>query len=433
MNKEVLFEILLDWNFWERDFPKSFKRNRYEEKIEKISKAKEVTIIKGIRRSGKSTILINHIKNLVKNKKIEKNQVLLINFEDSRFSNLYSTELIDKLVEIYKEEINPKKRPIIILDEIQLIPMWERWVRTNYELDKADIFITGSSSKLLSREFGTSIGGRSIEIEMYPLSFEEYLTFKSKEIPKTKQELIKQKFILKKEFSNYIKIGGFPKITQLDEYNRKLEIQNYFDTIILKDIVARYNLKNADNVKKVAKFILSTITSPHSINSIRKATNISYDLVDNYLEYLCETYLLFKVPKFSTSLKKQFKEELKFYSIDTSFLRYIAFSIVETKSVEYENIVAIELKRRGYEVYYHKENKECDFITLKEKEINAIQVSYDISDENTKKREIEGLVEACNLYKLKKGIIINRDLEEEIIEEGVQIKIIPIHKWFLLK
>ncbi len=430
MDKNKLFGILNDWNYWDKPVPDFFARDEYQEKINKYLSSNEVIVLKGIRRSGKSTLLINHIRHL-NGMGVDKKEVLFVNFEDPRFDGELNSELLEQIFEVYKEFVNNETKPHIFLDEVQHVAQWEKWVLTGYELKRAQFYVTGSSSKLLSREFGTALSGRFLAITVFPLSFGEYILFKAQPAP-DKVSLITQKMVYKIAFNEYLKGGGFPKACSLDEDLRRQEIIMYYETIILKDIVARYNLKNYDSVKKVALYLLSNIGKPFNLNKIRVSLTLSYDLADKYFEYLKDTFLLFEVFQYDHSLNRQFANRRKVYCIDNGILTNTSFRISEDYGRYLENLVFIELLRKGHEVYFHHGKKECDFITKKGLNISqAIQVCRTLQDEETQKRELEGLKEALETYGLNEGIILTEDEEYEITSEGRQIIVKPVWKWLL--
>lgn len=430
MDKNKLFGILNDWNYWDKQVPEFFPRDEYQQKINAYLPTGEVIVLKGIRRSGKSTLLINHIRHLTE-MGVDKKEVLFVNFEDPRFDGDLNNELLEQIFEVYKEFVNNETKPHIFLDEVQHVIQWEKWVLTGYELKRAHFYVTGSSSKLLSREFGTALSGRFLAIEVFPLGFKEYLLFKAQPDP-DKVTLITQKLIYKIAFNEYLKVGGFPKICSLDEDLRRQEIIMYYETIILKDIVARYSLKNYDSVKKVALYLLSNIGKPFNLNKLRISLTLSYDLSDKYFEYLKDTFLLFEVFQYDHSLNKQFANRRKVYCIDNGILTHTAFRITEDYGRYLENLVFIELLRKGREVYFHQGKKECDFVIKEGLTIRqAIQVCRTLQDEATKKREIEGLMEAMNAYGLNEGIILTEDDEYEMASEGRSIKVKPVWKWLL--
>jgi uncharacterized protein len=432
MDKTKLFGILNDWNFWDKPVPEFFPREEYQLKINSFLSTEEVIVLKGIRRSGKSTLMINHIRHLI-HLGADKKQILFVNFEDPRFNGELNAELLEQIFEVYHEFVNNETKPHIFLDEVQHVSQWEKWVLTGYELKRAQFYVTGSSSKLLSREFGTALSGRFLAIHVFPLSFAEYILFKELPAP-DKISLITEKISFKIAFNDYIKAGGFPKTCSLGEDLRRQEIIMYYETIILKDIVARYNLKNYDSVKKVAHYLLSNIGKLFNLNKLRLSLNLSYDLADKYFEYLKDTFLLFEVFQYDHSLNKQFSNLRKVYCIDNGILTNTSFRISEDYGRYLENLVFIELLRKGKEVYFHKGKKECDFVIKDGLNIKqAIQVSRSVQDEETKKRELEGLTEAMDVYGLTEGMILTEDEEFEIVAEGRKVFIQPIWKWSLMQ
>ncbi len=430
MEKHKIFEILNDWNYWDKTVPEYIPRDSYQQKLNNYSRSGEIIVLKGIRRAGKSSLLVSHINNLI-NDGIDKREILFVNFEDPRFTGELNATLLDRIIETYKEYVNDKPVPYVFLDEIQNVSKWEKWVLTGYELKKYHFFITGSSSKLLSKEFGTSLGGRYLDIEVFPLTFKEYLQFRKMQMP-DKSELVLKKLKYKKVFNDYIKEGGFPKVALLDSDLKRPEILMYFDTIILKDIVARYNLKNYDYINKVALYLLSNIGKPLSFNKIAISLSISYNLIDNYFEYLKNTYLFFEVNRYDYSLKKQFSNRKKVYCIDNGILSNISFRISEDYGRYLENIVLIELRKRGNEIYYHLGKKECDFIIKSGIEIvQAIQVCRTLYDKSTESRELDGLMEAMRQYGLKEGLILTEDEENSYYFDDFSITVKPVWKWLL--
>jgi hypothetical protein len=246
--------------------------------------------------------------------------------------------------------------------------------------------------------------------------------------------MIIKRIAFKKEFNEFIRNGGFPKTVSLENELKKPELIMYYDTIVLKDIVARYNLKNYDNVKKVAQYLLSNIGKPFNINNLRLALQISYEIADNYLGYLKDTCLLFELRQFDYSIKKQFSGKRKVYCIDNGILSHTAFRISEDYGRYLENLVCIELLRRNSDIYFYSGKKECDFIIKEGNKItHAIQVSRSIENEETKKREITGLMEAMEKFKISSGLLLTEDEEDNMVLENYNISILPVWKWILLK
>ena len=433
LTKNQLFEILLDWNYWNREFPKTTPRKSYENQIERLSQTDEVLVIKGVRRCGKSTLLVNEMKRLLANG-VEKEQLLFVNFEDVRLIGHLGVELLGLIKDTYMEFVNPQGKPYIFLDEVQNIEYWEKWVNTEYELKKSHIYVTGSNSSMLSSEIGTALSGRYVSVDVYPLSFKEFLLFKEVEI-KNRMELISQKHLLNREFTAFISEGGFPKSIAYskDKLMQKELIEGYFNSILLKDIVARFKLKNFKTLEDLSAFILSNTATYHTINKLKNSFAISYDMARDYMEYLEKAYMILAINKFDYSLKKQQANARKYYSIDLGLSNLLRVPNVKTKEHDLEFVVLLELLRRGYKVYYYKTkgDLECDFVVEKNREIvELIQVTVTLQDEKTRKRELAPfakVVDELNLKALKMTVLCEDS--SEVLESGVEVK--NILEWLL--
>ena len=432
MRKEEILEILTDTNFWIKKPDVGIERSKVLNKIEIIAESKEIIVINGIRRSGKSTITRQYLKKII-DKKIDPKKTLIVNFEDPRLRNL-SLDLMNEIYAVYCEEISEEGNNYIVLDEIQNIDGWEKFARYLYEIKKENVIITGSSSKLLSGEYATVLAGRHIGFNIFPLSFREFLTFNGFETL-DKLQITGQRNRIKKLFGNYLENGGFPKIvlTSLDQ-NKKDIAKSYFDSIIIKDIINRHNISEKQILEELAKYYLSSISSLQSFNKLKGVFNVSLDTIQRFSYYLEEVYLLYFVKMFDYSVKKQILNPKKVYCIDTGLRNALCFKFRENLGQLYENMVFVELKRRGKEIYYWKDlkQKECDFV-IKEglKITEAIQVTYNIEDPDTKKREINGLMAAMKEFDLSSGLIITEDFEDRQTIDGKIITFIPLWKWLL--
>lgn len=428
LEKHEIIEVLEEWNYWTRSLPDFVLREDYMAKMQRYEKSGEIIVLTGVRRSGKTTLLKQEIGRLIK--KYDKKQMLFVNFEDPRFSPFLNTDLLEAIFQTYKEKINPGKKIFLFLDEIQNIPEWEKWVRTKHELNQANIYVTGSSSKLLSKEFGTLLAGRYLQINVFPLSFKEFLLFNDIKL-ESDLDILSKKTKIKHILDQYIEYGGFPKISLLPEDTKREELQLYFEGILLRDIVSRYKLKNFLKLEQVTYYLLSNIAKFYSVNSIKNSVNVSYEVVLNYISYLREALFFYKLNKFDYSLKKQIFSKNKIYCIDSGLINAVGFKFSEQSGRLIENLVFVELKRRNKELYYFSEKKECDFVIKKGLRIvEAIQVCYKLNKDN-EKREIKGLTEAMNKFKLKQGLILTYDQEDELRVDNKKIIIKPLWKWLL--
>lgn len=420
-NNEQLIKII---DFWQKSVASDKLQDRQILK-EIDSKSQEIVDLVGPRRSGKSSILKLIIRNLD-----VKNNFLYINFEDPFFINHNDPQIIEELIAMYREYFNPGLR-YLFFDEIQEINHWEKAVRKLRDGEKFKIFITGSSSKLLSSEISSLITGRHLSYKIFPLSFSEYVDFKKIKLDSAKDIVLKEK-LLYKEFLKFMEIGGFPAV--VTSGNLSL-LKSYFFDILQKDIITRHDIREKDLLEKMAVFVLSNSGKIITVESLKKAYSFSFDTVSSYLEYFKESFLVFDLLQFSYSLKKQNKGLKKFYAVDCGLASAVSFRFSEDKGRMLENIVFLELKRIGEEIYYYKnkDGTEVDFlIREKNKNKELIQVCWDLSDEETKKREISNLAKAMNELKLKSGTILTSNETDEINIEGKTIIVQPVFRRFLV-
>lgn len=420
---------LNEWNPWweNKKLIKELKgkpRPQYGNLINSI-KIKEITIITGVRRSGKSTLMYQMIDNLLK-KRIDPKQILFVNLEDKKLTK----DTLDDIHESYRENINIDKKAYIFLDEIHRKEGWESWIRKKYDLKTNNKFIiSGSCSYLLKKEYSTLLTGRNLTFEVFPLNFEEFLLFKNLTVDKNNLKkgiiLEKTKISILKYLKEYLNLGGFPEIL-FKPKNYKIKIlEQYFDDILYKDIVDRYNL-NSQKTKDLALFLITNVTSLVSLRNLRNSLKISYDTIKDYLSYYKEAFLFFTVNHFSYSFKEQKTLASKIYCIDNGLRNAVSFKFSKDEGKLAENLVFIELKRREKEPYYWKNRGEVDFVIKnRDQSLTAINVSY--TDE-IEKREIKALLDFKKEFKkTKELIILTKDLEKQ--EQG--IKHIPLWKWLL--
>ncbi|HEC92363.1 MAG TPA: ATP-binding protein, partial [Candidatus Atribacteria bacterium] len=359
-----------------------------------IPPTQKIITIAGSRRTGKTFFFYQKIKELL-DKGTSKEQILYINFEDDRLLPLKlndMNDLMDAYYELYPD--NKGKTIYLFLDEIQNIEKWEIFVRRIYDKEKVKIFITGSSSKLLSKEIATSLRGRTLSFYLFPLSFVEFLEFNNIRLDKN-FVYSKKRFKIKNLLEKYIKFGGFPEVVL--EKN-KLEgdiLRNYFDMFIYKDLVERFSIRNITLLKNLTKFLLTNISCVFSVNSYYKTRKqhsaVGKDTISEYCSYLEDINLVFFVPLFSYSLRSQQTNPKKTYCLDTGLRNSVCFSFSEDIGKLVENVVFIELKRSGKEVYYWKsrEKSEVDFIIKNnDNSLSAINVTY---SNKINEREIKSL------------------------------------------
>ncbi|MBU4338961.1 ATP-binding protein [Patescibacteria group bacterium] len=382
--------------------------------FDKYIKTQQITIISGIRRSGKSTLLAQF------SKKFE--NFYYFNFDDDRIAD-FALEDFQELMIAFQKLYASK---IIFLDEIQNVEGWERFIRRIYD-EGYKIFITGSNAKLLSSELATHLTGRYVKIELYPFSFKEFLRFKKVEYGK-KTSAAKAEIL--KYFDEYLKFGGFPDFLK---YGDEEFLKRIYNDILYKDLLVRFKIKEVKAFKQLAAFLFTNFTKEVSYNSLKNILGFkSSTSVRNYIDFMQESFLVFELYKYDFSLKKQFISDKKLYVIDNGLRNVISFYFSEDLGKSLENLVFLELKRRGNEIYYYKNKKECDFL-IKDKAriIQAIQVSKDIEPGKNKDRELGGLMEAMAEFNLKEGTILTQFQEDSFQENGYTVNIVPIWKWLL--
>jgi len=426
MDNETIIEILSSWNFWKENQETGIDRGMYLDGLERLAKTEQVVAITGIRRSGKSTLMKQFIKKEI-SKGEERTSFLYINFEEPKFSGSLSLEFLQKIYEAYIEIIKPKKKPHVFLDEVQNVPGWERFVRSLHERKEAHLFISGSTGKILSKELGTLLTGRWVELKTYPLDFKEFLLFHQLKI-ENRLDMLSQKAKIKQLLREYLEFGGFPLVALKEEKDEIL--RRYFEDIVERDVAVRHKIRKTEKLKALAGYYLTNFSSSVSYRKIAKFIGLSLDSVERFSAYMKEAYLIFLVPKFSYSLKGQEMNVRVVYGIDSGLINMAGFRFSDNIGKLYENAVFLSLIRNGKEIYYYKNKGECDFLIKEGKKVtNAIQVSYRIKE--NKEREIKGLLEAMGAFKLKAGLIITEDQEGEEKIKGKKVIYKPLWKWLL--
>lgn len=416
MNKERLKEIMFD----QKDV---FNRKKHlisrDIILDKYLETSQVVIITGIRRCGKSSLMF-----LIKEKLgLTDSEYCYFNFDDERISNDVSVleDLYNLHLEVYGKE------PVLFFDEIQNITSWERFINRMYE-QGIKIFVSGSNAKLLSSEISSSLTGRNKLIELFPFSFSEYLRFIDSNHD-TNQTTPKSKALLIKNFNRYMETGGFPLVVK--ENDTEL-LNTYFQDILYRDIISRYRLTQINEIKQIGLYFASNIGKLFSYATLQQIAGVkSLSSIKDYLYYYEQTYLFFYLRKFDFSVKKQIMNPKKVYTIDQGFANRLGFNFSKNKGRLLENVVFLELHRRGKEVFYYSDKFECDFLIREALEIvEAIQVVYQLEASNFE-REFRGLTEAMSAYNIKRGLLITYDADNSITTEKDGVEIIPIWKWLL--
>ena len=396
---------------------KIIDRDMYLNTMIRVIDTPDIKVITGVRRAGKSKLLELFKKYIEKN--IDNSNIIHINYNLKKFDNLL---IGDKLYNYIDDNFDENKENYVLIDEIQKCNGFEDVINSIHAEEKYHIYITGSNAFLLSSDLATLFTGRTFEIKIYPFSFEEYMKYFNYD----NQYLA---------FNTFIQDGG---MSGSYLYKELVDKNNYlsdiYNTLILRDIVQKYNIKNEDLLKKLSDYLLdnvSNLTSSTKIENLLKSSNQTADhkTIAKYIEYLCNAYAFYKVRRYDIKGKKYLNTQDKYYLVDTSFRR----AILGRKNEDYgrilENIVAIELLRRGYEIYVGTlYKKEVDFVAMKNDEQIYIQVTDNLESEKVLNREITPLLNIRDGYK---KIIIAKLNHEGYIKEGIEI--IDIADWLLNK
>lgn len=361
------------------------------------------SVISGIRRSGKSTLLRQLM--------ADRTDFNYLNFEDVR---IFGFELKDfkRLEDIFSSKENYE---LYFFDELQNVDGWERYVRTLLDKKKT-VVITGSNASLLSKELGSKLTGRHVRYELFPFSYNEALSFWN-----LKPSL--------ESFEQYLFNGGLPE--HLHQKNDML-LQELFNDIIARDITVRYNLRNPKLVKELALYLLSNVGKEFTFQRLKKMYDLgSVNTVISLIGYYEDSYLIFTVPQFDFSFRKRLVNAKKVYAIDTGLIRANSVSFSHDKGRMLENVVFIHLKRLAQEVFYYKKKNECDFIVRDaQKKLALFQVCFELNEDN-KDREVNGLIEAMEYAKVKTGTILTLNQNDEFTFNGLKVIVKPIWQWLI--
>jgi len=393
------------------------------EKYKTYTESTQVKVIMGIRRCGKSILSYQ----LLKDKPFA-----YINFDDENLANITAEDLNDVL-EVFYEVYGDFK--YILLDELQNIAGWELFVN-RLQRQGFNLIVTGSNAHLLSRELSTHLTGRNISLKLFPFSFREFIKYHGVVVKNADLLSTKERGLLKKKLEEYISAGGFPEVVK-DPANKKVYLQSLYSDILNKDIIIRYKIKFSKTLKEIANSLMSNIASHVSFNKIKNMFNLkSIHTALNYLSFLEESFLFFLVPRFSYKTKERAIATRKIYAIDIGMIGALSVSFSRNIGKIYENMVFLELARRmtQSEIYYWQDiyQNEVDFVVKEGRNIKElIQVCYDTSNYDTKKREVCALLKSGKELKCRKLTVITDDYEALESADGRKIKFIPLWKWLL--
>ena len=412
-------EALLKHNLhWKQPYANLYERKLFLPIIEKLH-LRQIHVLKGIRRSGKTTLfklIINHLL-----KEVDSKSILYINLDDPYFTELYSeSKNLYRLLEM-SEKLTGVKVDYLFLDEVQNVKAWEKFVKAIYDNEVVKkIFITGSNSSLLDGEYATLLSGRYIQDRVTAPSFSEILNLKGIQ---SRFELIDRKVEALKIVDEMMMFGSFFEVLQEPSHKREI-ILSYYETIIFKDCIANNNLRDAKTFKEVVNFLVSNSGNLYSYISISKALGVNDNSIKEYIRVVEDAYMAQEIKQYSYSLKEQVKSKKKLYINDNGILAQTAFKFSKDYGKNFENLVYTELIKGGYEIYFHNKDFECDFIVKKDEKLVAIQVCYELTREN-RERERSGLLKLK--LNLDEKILLTYNQNET---ESENIKIVAFWDYF---
>ncbi len=398
----------------------------------------KATVCIGVRRSGKSTYLYQIINNLISNA-VPLENILFLNFFDDRLHFL-GPENIGLITEAYFGLYPQKKNSETIycfFDEIQSVTGWEPFVDRLQRTENCEIYITGSSAQMLSKEIATQMRGRALSWEVFPFSFREFLDFKKISVPKNLPT--KKRLLIQKAFEEYWQTGGFPEVLGLDKYLRIKIHQEYFHAVLFKDLVERYDISHPKAVMDLAHRLMDNAASLYSVNSLTgylksMGHNAPKSAISKYLSWFEDAYFLFTVRLYDASLARSNANPKKIYCIDHSMINSISSGILTNSGHLLENLVFTSLRRISPEIFYYKTKTghEVDFITQLPDETHIlVQACETINDPKTREREISALSTAMSEQNHTIGFVVTRNEELEIEVPAGIIKVIPAWKFLL--
>jgi hypothetical protein len=402
--------------FWQRDT--GIERSQLAV-VERAAALPHAVIVSGLRRVGKSTLLAQVAHRLGKEK------FYYVNFEDDRFLGFQAddaTDLVQSLFEIFGE------RSIFILDEIQNVPEWERFVRRMMDTG-AKFFITGSNAALLSRELGTRLTGRYVPVELFPFSFAEFLRFKGHTWPDLARLTTLDSARLQQQLNDYLQVGGIPDPLK---YPEMALLRTLYDDVLYRDIATRHRIDDVRALRELAYYLMSNPAAPVSFNKLKEQFRLgSVNTLKNYVEYLENSWLVFTVNVYDYSVKRQQIAPKKIYVIDTGLANAVGFAFSANTGRLLENLVFLALRRQTPDIYYYRSpaEYEVDFYLPATRQL--IQVTQSLAASAVREREVRALAEAMRTLELAHGLILTDANAAPIEIDGLTIEVRSVAQWLL--
>lgn len=421
---EIYKTLLAEWE--QRKLPATIARDIGLADYAVLS-PKKIVVVSGFRRTGKTFLLFHLIASL------EKKKVVYINFEDERIpvTTAFLTGLLPAIKEICGQI------DYVFLDEVHVISQWSKWLRRVYDTESIRFFVTGSSSKMSSREIPTELRGRFLDICVFPLNFREFLRFRNASLA---DKTLDDKAHLGRMLHEFLIYGGLPEVVLMPEEKKIELLRGYFNTVIRRDIIERFHIRSEENLKALLRLLLGSTryTISKLYNSLKSLQyEVGKSTLQTFIGYIESSYFMYSVPVMSPKVKAQMQWPRKLYFVDTGFISQLSGKFSKDMGRLYENAVFLELRRRqksDQDIFYWKnqQHEEVDFVIKQGLSVyQLIQVCYDVDDYDTKKREIKALYKASNELRCRNLIIITEGKEGTETYHGKKIHYVPLWEWLL--
>lgn len=396
--------LLAGLNYWgnQTKHPGKFRED-YVVKLLNQKESHNISAVMGVRRAGKSTILRQLLYQLISKHQVKKENTLFVNLEDPRLSELLINNHLFDLIDQFKAQADLRSKLFLVLDEVQNLPDWEKHIRTLLDLEpNVKIYVTGSSAQLLGQELGTKLAGRYLKTEVFPFSLTEYKKFVSDDV------------------AAYINHGSFPDPVMSDDEIATQLLKDYYESILLRDISARYNLRDSFKLRQLASQLFANIANQASSYRFSKDLEIAPDTILQYFSYIQDAYLGFFVPRHANSVRKLAYNPKKFYSIDNGLQSAVSYRVMDDMGKLYENSVFLELRRHYSDIYYWQQDREVDFVVKDKEQIKyVVNASVSVSGEETKKREVGSLMAAMFELSVSESYLVVLEGKSEQLETEV--------------
>jgi len=437
MDKSILFPIILEWQRIVAQTEGIFRS--YQSELFELIGSKPIKIVTGFRRSGKSFLVQKTISQLIAEKKIAGKNVLYLNFEDYQLATINNASMLDEVFQLFMNEIADEGKRLIVLDEIQLVKDWDKFVRTIYEKYRnIEIILTGSNSELLSSELGSNLAGRFVEIDILPFDFKEFTLIRGLNI-KSENDYFENINKISALFGEYLSFGGLPELVSITtEKAKQSYLEGVISKVVLDDVVNRFSVRQPSVIEQIIKYLFigtGNITSYARIATHLKTAGyeVKSDTVANYVDFIVKTFAMYPLEKLEYKQSRVFSTIKKFYSVDTGFSAlYGGYPHIYSRLLE--NVVLLKLKREAKQINFgqNESGKEIDFVvTERDRSVINYQVAVTLNESN-KDRELSSFVSIDRYISNGRHVFLSTDTEEKTIEySGIKIERRNIIKWLL--